>query len=261
MCKLSEELVQRRLTTVTRRVVGQSQAIPRGIGRSRRQTPDFKRHNALVISVVAFDIGETLIDETRIWSRWADRLQIPRLTFLGVLGGVADQGRSHRELFEFFRPGFDLREELDRWRVDDPDGLRENFDEEDLYPDVRPAFARLRDMGKRVVIAGNQPPQARDALERMDLGADAIHLSGDFGVDKPERAFFDRLIEALGVDAAEILYVGDRVDNDVMPAKSAGMHAVLVRRGPWGYLQAEWPQAAQADAIVSGLSEVPGISG
>ena len=223
--------------------------------------PGLKRHNALVISVVALDIGETLIDETRIWSRWADRLRIPRLTFLGVLGGVAAQGRSHREVFEFFRPGFDLREELERWRVDDPDGLRENFDEKDLYPDVRPAFARLRDMGKRVVIAGNQPPQARAALERMDLGAVAFHISADLGVEKPEPAFFDRLTEATGVGAAEILYVGDRVDNDVIPAKSAGMHAVLIRRGPWGYLQSEWPQAAQADAIVSGLSEVPDLSG
>ncbi len=34
---------------------------------------------------------------------------------------------------------------------------------------------------------------------------------------------------------SEVLYVGDRLDNDVLPAKSAGMQAVLIRRGPWGY--------------------------
>jgi HAD superfamily hydrolase (TIGR01549 family) len=210
-----------------------------------------------VITAVAFDIGETLIDETRIWSRWADRLGIPRLTFMGVLGGVAAQGRSHREVFEFFRPGFDLQLELERWRADDPDGLRSGFDGDDLYADVRPTFSRLGEMGKRVVIAGNQPSAARESLEALELGADAILVSAEVGVEKPSPGFFEKVSEAVGVKACDILYVGDRVDNDVLPAKASGMQTALIRRGPWGYLQAEWPQAAQADAIIDSLSEIP----
>ena len=212
-----------------------------------------------VTSAVAFDIGETLIDETRIWSRWADRLEVSRLTFMGVLGGLAAGGRSHREVFEIFRPGFNLTEELNRWRADDPDGLRENFDPDDLYPDVRPVFARLKEMHKRVVIAGNQPAQARAALEQMELGADAILISADLGFEKPSRGFFEKVADAAGAKAAEVLYVGDRLDNDVLPAKAAGMQTVLIRRGPWGYLHAEWPQAAQADAIVDSLSQIPDL--
>ena len=210
-------------------------------------------------SAVAFDIGETLIDETRIWSRWADRLGVPRLTFMGVLGGVAAQGRSHREVFEFFRPGFDLQGELERWRLDDPDGLRENFDVDDLYPDVRPTISRLRAMGKRVVIAGNQPRQARAALEAMELGADAILISADLGFEKPSRGFFEKVADAAGANAADVLYVGDRLDNDVLPAMSVGMRGVLLKRGPWGYLHAEWPQAGQADAIAESLLEIPDL--
>jgi len=212
-----------------------------------------------VITAVAFDIGETLIDETRIWSRWADRLGIPRLTFIGVLGGVAAQGRSHREVFEFFRPGFDLQLELERWRADDPDGLRSGFDGDDLYADVRPTFSRLGEMGKRVVIAGNQPSAARESLEALELGADAILVSAEVGVEKPSPGFFEKVSEAVGVKACDILYVGDRVDNDVLPAKASGMQTALIRRGPWGYLQAEWPQAAQADAIIDSLSEIPDL--
>jgi HAD superfamily hydrolase (TIGR01549 family) len=213
----------------------------------------------VVISAVAFDIGETLIDETRIWFRWAARLGVPALTFMGVLGGVAAQGRSHREVFEFFKPGFDIQQELEKWRADDPDGLRSSFDGDDLYQDVRPTFARLREMGKRVVIAGNQPPQARDALEAMNLGADDLLISADLGVEKPSPGFFQMVCEASDASAHEVLYVGDRVDNDVIPAKSAGMRAVLIRRGPWGYLQAEWPQASQADAIINSLYEIPDL--
>ena len=212
-----------------------------------------------VTSAVAFDIGETLINETRIWSRWADRLGVPRLTFMGVLGGLAAEGRSHREVFEFFRPGFRLQTELERWKQDDPDSLRENFDAGDLYPDVRPTFARLREMGKRVVVAGNQPRQAGDALQAMDLGTEMIHLSADIGFEKPSRGFFEKVAEIAGTKAADVLYVGDRLDNDVLPARSIGMKAVLIRRGPWGYLHAEWPQAAQADAIVDSLLEIPDL--
>lgn len=214
-----------------------------------------------VISAVAFDIGETLIDETRIWSRWADRLGVPRLTFMGVLGGVAAQGRSHREVFEFFRPGFDLNAELERWRVDDPGGPKSTFDADDLYSDVRPTFQRLQEMGQRVVIAGNQPPQARQSLESMNLGADAILISAEIGVEKPSPGFFEKVSERAGVRAGDILYVGDRVDNDVLPAKASGMRAVLIRRGPWGYLHAEWPQATEADAIINSLSEIPDLLG
>ena len=212
-----------------------------------------------MIAAVAFDIGETLIDETRIWSRWADRLGVPRLTLMGVLGGIAAQGRSHMEIFEFFRPGFDLGTELDRWRTDDPDGLRENFDVDDLYPDVRPTFDRLRKMGKRLVIAGNQPRHARKALEAMSLDADAVLISADLGLEKPSKEFFRKVTEVAGGNAEQVLYVGDRLDNDVLPAKSAGMKAVLIRRGPWGFLQAEWPQSSQADAIIDGLAEIPGL--
>ena len=39
-----------------------------------------------MVRAVVFDVGENLIDETRIWTRWAERLGVPALTFLGVLG-------------------------------------------------------------------------------------------------------------------------------------------------------------------------------
>ena len=48
-----------------------------------------------------------------------------------------------------------------------------------------------------------------------------------------------------GVPATEIAYVGDRLDNDVFPAQELGIHAVFIRRGPWGYLHASWPDASR----------------
>ena len=76
------------------------------------------------------------------------------------------------------------------------------------------------------------------------------------GSGETEREFFTRVIDVAGVPAEEILYVGDRVDNDVIPARASGLRTALVRRGPWGYLHAERPEAAQADVIVSSLTEL-----
>ena len=41
---------------------------------------------------VCLDVGETLIDETRVWSIWADVLGIPRLTFMAAFGAVVARG-------------------------------------------------------------------------------------------------------------------------------------------------------------------------
>lgn len=210
------------------------------------------------VKVVAFDVGETLIDETRIWSGWADRLGIPRMAFLGVIGGMAATGRAHSQAFELVRPGYDIDAGIAAWAADDPDGLRNHFDGDDLYPDVRPALAELRSNGFDVLIAGNQPPEAADALAAMNLGVDRILISDVLGVQKPDPAFFTAVAEAAGVEPAEIAYVGDRVDNDVLPARAAGMVPILIRRGPWGYLHSEWPDARHA-IVIDSLDDLVGL--
>lgn len=210
----------------------------------------------VMVRALVFDVGETLIDETRIWSRWADRLGVPRLTFMGVLGGMAALDRSHREAFELVRPGIDVEAEIGAWRREDPAGLRENFDADDLYPDVRPGLAALRAAGYDLVVAGNQPPQAYDALVAMDLPVDGVHTSAAWNVEKPDPAFFAKVAAVCGHEPEEILYVGDRLDNDVLPAAAAGMRTALLRRGPWGHLHAARPESARADLVVDALTDL-----
>ncbi|HET9242733.1 MAG TPA: HAD family hydrolase, partial [Gaiella sp.] len=71
---------------------------------------------------------------------------------------------------------------------------------------------------------------------------------------KPDPSFFERLVALSGAAAHEVAYVGDRADNDVLPALAAGMVAVHLRRGPWGMLQ-ETPSGALA---IRSLAELPG---
>lgn len=210
---------------------------------------------------MVFDVGETLIDETRIFARWADRFAIPHMAFFGTIGAVIASGGTLTDGFRMLVPGFDLEAESARWRAEDPEGAREHFDERDLYPDVRPAFKAMNGAGLSLVIAGNQPPEAGPALDAMGLGVDGIGISDVWGTQKPEPEFFDRVLELAdrvrpGVTAGEILYVGDRVDNDVLPARRAGMRTALLRRGIYGYRHAATPDAERADVVVDDLHQL-----
>ena len=60
------------------------------------------------IRFVAFDVGEVLIDEIRLWGEWADWLGVSRLTLSAALGAVIAEGRHHLDAFAPLRPGFDM---------------------------------------------------------------------------------------------------------------------------------------------------------
>jgi HAD superfamily hydrolase (TIGR01662 family) len=108
-------------------------------------------------------------------------------------------------------------------------GKPETFGEDDLYPDARPCMEALRDMGIWVGVAGNQTSQAGEVLRKLDLPADLIATSDDWGVTKPDKSFFRALISAAPCEASRIVYVGDRLDNDLKPAKAAGMRTAFIR--------------------------------
>src|SRR5690606_11650625 len=98
----------------------------------------------VAIRAVVFEVGETLVDETREYDTWADWLGVPRHTFVSVFGATIAQGLDYRETFQVFRPGFDLTAEGEARAAA---GQPEWFGEEDLYPDVRPALSELQASG------------------------------------------------------------------------------------------------------------------
>ncbi|PBC80096.1 HAD superfamily hydrolase (TIGR01509 family)/HAD superfamily hydrolase (TIGR01549 family) [Streptomyces sp. TLI_235] len=208
-----------------------------------------------MIKAVAFDVGECLVDETREYGTWADWLGVPRHTFVAQFGAVIAEGRDYRETFQVFRPGFDLDEEREN-RAEA--GRPEWFGEEDVYPDVRRTFVRLRADGLRLAIAGNQTVRAGKILRELFEGdVDLIGTSDDWGASKPDPSFFERVAEAVAFAPQEILYVGDRLDNDVLPALAAGMRTALIRRGPWGWIQQHDPAADRSTFRIDSLAELP----
>jgi len=211
----------------------------------------------VVVAAVVFDVGETLLDDTREFAAWADWIGVPRHTFSAVLGAVTAQGRNNAETFGYFQPGFNLAAE--RQRREDA-GVGEQIDDDDLYPDVRPALAELRARGLWVGIAGNQTVKAAGLLRALNLPIDLVATSGEWGVAKPDPRFFDRVAAFAPVARRDIVYVGDHRDNDIVPAREAGLRTALIRRGPWGHLWADDPVVLDAaDWKVDSLAELPDL--
>jgi FMN phosphatase YigB (HAD superfamily) len=209
--------------------------------------------SVLDVVAVVFDFGETLIDETRTWESWADWLGIPRLTMMGMLGWGAATDAQPSEVVHLLRPDVDIRSEHAKRRAA---GIPEGFVAADLYPDAVPALQGLARVGCRLGVAGNQPAGTEDFLRALPVELDLCVTSGTWGVSKPDPRFFARIAEALSLPAARIAYIGDRLDNDVLPALAAGMVAVHVRRGPWGYAHALRPQMAQASLRIDSLLDL-----
>jgi HAD superfamily hydrolase (TIGR01662 family) len=208
-----------------------------------------------VIEAVVCDVGETLVDESREYGTWADWLGVPRHTFSAVFGAVIALGADYREVFQYFRPGFDLDGERER-RAEA--GQPEWFGEDDLYPEVRPSLTALRAMGIWVGVAGNQTSRAGGLLRELDLPVDLVATSDDWGVSKPDPGFFEALVAAAPCAADRIVYVGDRLDNDLKPAKAAGLRTAFIRRGPWGYIWEDHPDmGSAADWRIASLTELP----
>lgn len=200
---------------------------------------------------VALDVGETLIDETRIWSVWADLLDVPRLTLMAGLGAEVANDGDHRNAFEIAgRPGWQ-----DHW--DDFERAYGGFKASDLYPDALPTVQALCSAGYRVAIVANQPSIRGPELRALGFDPDVMAMSQEMGVHKPDPAFFSRLLALTGnPDPARVAYVGDRVDNDVLPSLAARMHPVWIRRGPWGVIQTLPEGARAATMVVDSLTEL-----
>ena len=177
---------------------------------------------------------------------------MPRLTFFAALGAVIAGGREHGEVSGLF--GLPP----DSWQAHGAsvEARHGGFSGEDLYPDALRALESLRGAGYRLAIIANQPARRHHQLQALGVKADVMAMSEELGVAKPDQAFFRRALELMGSPApSDVAYVGDRVDNDVLPAAVAGMRSVWIRRGPWARIQT-LPEGVRPALAVDSLDEL-----
>jgi HAD superfamily hydrolase (TIGR01549 family) len=186
----------------------------------------------MALKAVFFDVGETLVDEERWWRELAERAGLQPHVVWAALGVTVARGEEHDALWSHLG-------------IEKPAGWWESitYELDDLYPDTIACLEAVRALGLRVGVVGNQSEELEE-WARATLPADVVASSATLGVRKPAPAFFERIVELAEAAPHEVAYVGDRVDNDVLPAAGAGLFAIHVRRGPWGRLQPSPPEAA-----------------
>ena len=103
----------------------------------------------------------------------------------------------------------------------------------ELRPGMPEILTELKLRGLKLGLAANQPLRALDDLAAHGIGDffDNSGISAVYGFRKPDVRLFLRACEDLGLEPAQCIMVGDRIDNDVVPAKLLGMRTVRIRTG------------------------------
>lgn len=175
---------------------------------------------------IFFDLGSTLIDETA-----ADLRRIREMT-----AGTNITVEEYREKrLEFIRQGVSG----DRAAIAFF-GLTKtpwHSEEERPYPDAAPTLAALKRRGFRLGVIANQNPGTKPRLADWDLLQyfDVIAASAEEGVEKPDPAIFQLALMRTSCRPDLAVMIGDRMDNDIAPAKALGLHTVRLLRGLGAY--------------------------
>ncbi len=238
------------------------------------------------VRAVLFDFGHTLVDFTRTEEALADAYTIVRDRLAGwvedrappevdelvrrIAGAVDDMvGRSYMQrrleeldqvsLFEdaFAAIGYALpRDLLTEVAEIDHDSFSRSLTAPD---DTIRTLERLRSMGLKLGVVSNLSllgHKIRADLSALGIGAylDAAAFSSEIGVRKPDRRIFLHALEAMDSQPAHTVFVGDRVNDDIVGAQGVGMRTILTRE-----FRQEDPGEIRPDAIVERLIDVPDI--
>lgn len=130
------------------------------------------------------------------------------------------------------------------------------FDEEVLYEDAIPCLEQLSKRYKIGIIAN----QALGTVERLQQHGilqfiDLVIASAEEGVAKPDPRIFQISLERSGCKPENAVMIGDRIDNDIEPAKRMGMKTIWIKQG-FGGLWNICKEDEAPDNIVNNLAEL-----
>ena len=130
--------------------------------------------------------------------------------------------------------------------------------EEVPFPDAVPALRELRRRGYSLGILANQVAGLPERLAQRGMGGlfAVIVTSAEFGAKKPDAALFEAALRQAGCLPAEAAMVGDRLDNDIAPAKRLGMRTVRILQG-YGALSRPRNDWEEPEETVRTLAELP----
>lgn len=195
-----------------------------------------------------FDLGSTLIDETEAYK-------------LRVLECIEGSLISYKE-FDDMRKKL-ARDNMTCGNKDAADYFGLTLkpwrnDVEYPYSDAIYVLDTLKKKGYRLAVVANQAEGTVKRLEKWGMLCyfDFVLASFEEGVSKPDKEIFLRAVDKANAEIGECVMIGDRLDNDIKPAKDLGIKSVLVRRGVVAPYQEVVSDEFLPDITVNSLAEL-----
>ena len=134
-----------------------------------------------------------------------------------------------------------------------------NSDDEFVYPKAENCLCELSKHYKIGIIA-NQNLGSEERLEKLGLlkYIDLVIASAEEGVAKPDLRIFQIALDRANCKPEEALMVGDRIDNDIVPANKIGMKTIWIKQGFGKYCEPK-TEKEQPDYTVKNLNELISI--
>ena len=197
------------------------------------------------IKYLFFDIGSTLVDESECVKKRCEVIiesnNIDRQEFYDRVEKCAKT-----DSYAVRAAALYYGAEIPRW-----------YGElEKLYPDTKMILEILSQKYKLGVIA-NQVAGTKDRLDNWGIGKyfDVVVASAEVECSKPDLKIFNLALEQAGCKPNEAVMIGDRLDNDVVPAKQLGMKTVWVRQGFAKY-QSISNETEKPDFIIDTIGDI-----
>lgn len=195
-----------------------------------------------------FDVGSTLVNEEK--------------AYLHRLHDVADAVNEPFEKIYDMAISFykeNRKGDLEVMQLYGLPKLKWHKEDEELYPE---AVTCLEELSKRfkIGIIANQSLGTAGRLEQHGIlkYINLVIASAEEGVSKPDRKIFDIALSRAKCKAENAVMIGDRVDNDIVPANHLGMKTVWIKQGFCKYWKVK-NQDEQADYEVNNLTSLLGL--
>jgi len=139
---------------------------------------------------------------------------------------------------------------------------KEKIDSIKLYDDVKPCLIKLREKGlKSAIISDGLPIKQYEKILRLGIDdlIDLTVISDEIGIRKPNPKLFEFCLKKFNIEGTETIYVGDRLDKDIIPALLNNIYSVYIHRGGKYDIYKtgdKFPEGIKPDYEISNLNEI-----
>ncbi len=198
---------------------------------------------------IFFDIGSTLVDEEEAYRHRVREM---------IRGTQVTMEQYYEKRVQFAIEGYNGDQKAIEYF-----GLTKTpWHSEDEVPfnDCEETLRTLFDRGYQLGVIANQAPGAKDRLDAWGLGRffSVIASSAELGFAKPNKEIFQWALAMADCKPEHAVMVGDRLDNDIRPAKELGLITIRIRKGLAVYMNPS-RKAEVPDHTADSLSEIPSL--